>query len=164
MAQESTSGSSNNNHATVTCCPVTSDPDIDNSELWASQVLIPFTRGDLTLGCIGLVSSPSRAVEFSSFFPSSSGEKIIVFKDKNIPINYITDGHRLFRSSSFHPTTTYLAWLDKIQAVKAMEKDGHFRLDSIKLSAHLIQHSYALGFFLLFQQNHQQLLLPLWKA
>ena len=45
MAQESTSGSNNNNHATVTSHLVTNNPDIDNSELWVSQVWIPFTKG-----------------------------------------------------------------------------------------------------------------------
>ena len=45
MAQESASDSSNNKHAVVTHRPVTGDPDIDNSELETSQVLILFTRG-----------------------------------------------------------------------------------------------------------------------
>ena len=45
-----------------------------------------------------------------------------------------------------------------------MEKDGHFLLNTIELSAHSIQHSHALGFSLLFQQNHQQLPLPLWNV
>ena len=45
MTQESASSSSNNNHATVTHRLVTSNPDIDSSELWASQVLIPFIKG-----------------------------------------------------------------------------------------------------------------------
>ena len=52
------------------------------------------------------------------FFLLYLRKKIIVFKDKNIPINYFIDDHRLFRSSTFHPTTTYLDWLNKIQAIK----------------------------------------------
>ena len=111
MAQESASGLSNNNHAIATHCPITSDPHTDNLELQESRILIPFIKGDWTLGCIGPISSPSKAVEFSSFFLSSSKENIIIFKDKNIPINYFTDDHRLFRSSPFHILTICLEWL-----------------------------------------------------
>ena len=47
MAQESTFGSSNNNHAAITCQSTTEAPNIDKLKLWASQALIPLTLGGL---------------------------------------------------------------------------------------------------------------------
>ena len=76
-------------------------------------------------------TSLSRVVEYKSLFSNLIDttpkfdedlsprvyETINIFKEK-ISTKYFTKKHKLFRVNTFHLTTRYLAWLDKIQAVK----------------------------------------------
>lgn len=142
------------------------NPDSEHHMSETDQVLIPFTRGDRTLGCLGPITSLSRAIEYESFFPNLKhttsksdedpspwvDEPIVMFREK-IPPNYFTKKHRLFRAYPFYPTTTYLVWLDKIRAVKGdfWKLMGIFNL--IQLSQALIYYNTLMLWAILYFWN-----------
>ena len=92
------------------------DSEVEKSELWTQQVLLPFSIGDFAHAFINPLISPKQASKMSHFFPCQAKLKLWLFFYL-IPIGYFDKENRFFRNPPMN-TPGYKKRLARVEKAK----------------------------------------------